>query len=138
MICPNINEEYCGYKGSKDVLDFINTFLTHNKTDVADEVLKNQFSAGYCYYFAVILKAAFNRGEICWCAPYGHFCWVDEDGIPYDIYGICVSEAEHYIPYYFLGEALNDFLHTNKTFNATKEDIQQIIDKYLLSHSQND
>ena len=134
MTYVNINEEYCGYKGSKDVLDFIRKFLTHNKSEVADEILKNQFANGYCYYFATILKTAFNRGEICWCSPYGHFCWVDEDGVPYDIYGICISEAEHYIPYYFLGEALNDFLHTDKEFNATNEDIQGIIDKYLLSN----
>ena len=133
MNYKNLNEEYCGNKGSKDVLDFIEKFLTHSTNDIAEEILKDQFTTGYCYYFAIILKTAFNRGEVCWCAPYGHFCWVDEDGLPYDVYGLYVGEAEHYIPYYFLGDALNDFLHTDKVFNATKNDIQSIIDKYLLS-----
>lgn len=136
MTHVNINEEYCGIKGSKDVLNFIKNFLNHNKDKCnADKILKEQFTTGYCYYFAVILKTAFNRGEICWCAPYGHFCWVDEDRTPYDIYGICISEAEHYIPYYFLGEALNDFLHTDKKFNATQEDIQNIIDMFLAQQN---
>ena len=131
----SINKEYCGIKGKKDVLDFIENFLSHNADRNAEAILKEQFANGYCYYFAVILKTAFKRGEVCWCAPYGHFCWVDEDGVPYDIYGICISEAEHYIPYYFLGEALNDFLHTDKTYNATQEDIQNIINIFLAQQN---
>ena len=126
-----INKEYCGVKGADDVLNFIEQFLSHGNSDEADEILKNQFNAGYCYYFAVMLKAAFNRGEVCWCAPYGHMCWVDNDGTPYDIYGLCISEADYFIPVSYLGDCLNDFLHTNKAHCTTKEEIQDIIKRYL-------
>lgn len=129
-----INREFkWGLKGSDDVLNFIERFRTHEKGGIADEVLATQFSCGYCYYFAVILKAAFNRGEVCWCAPYSHFCWVDDDGTPYDIYGLCDSEAEYFIPYTFLGDCLNDFLHIEKDHNTTEEEIQSIIDNYTKS-----
>lgn len=128
---PQINEEYCGYKGSEDVLFFIKQFLAHNNNVESETVLKDQFNAGYCYYFAVILKAAFNRGEVCWCAPYSHMCWLDDDGTPYDIYGICISEADHFIPVSYLGECLKDFLHINDPHCSTEEEIQDIINRYL-------
>lgn len=128
-----LNRTYCTCVGSKDVLTFIENFLGHQNALCAENILKDQFNAGYCYYFALMLKAAFNRGEICWCAPYGHICWVDDDKTPYDIYGICTSDCEHYIPISFLGDALQDFLHTDKSFCASKEDIQNIIDRYLKS-----
>lgn len=57
------------------------------------EIIWQTFTAGYCYYFAVMLKDAFQRGEICWCAPYGHICWVDDNGVPYDISGVCDSNV---------------------------------------------
>lgn len=125
--------EYCGMKASEDVVSFISNFLNHTKDKTAISILQQQFAAGYCYYFAVMLKSAFNRGEVCWCAPYGHLCWVDDDGVPYDIYGICISEADYFIPVSFLGDALDDFKHTDKVFNATPQDIQDIIDRYLQS-----
>ena len=53
----------------KDVISFIEGFLGDH------EIIWQTFTAGYCYYFAVMLKDAFQRGEICWCAPYGHICW---------------------------------------------------------------
>lgn len=126
-----INETYCNYKGSEDVLIFIKNFLEHGNDGKSENILKTQFNEGYCYYFAVILKVAFNRGKVCWCAPYGHICWVDDDGTPYDIYGICISEAEHFIPVSYLGECLNDFLHINKDHCSTEEELQDIINRYL-------
>lgn len=131
MINIQINREYCGFKGAEDVCNFIEQFLSHSNSYEAEVVLKEQFNAGYCYYFAVILKAAFNRGEVCWCAPYGHICWVDDDGTPYDIYGICISEADYFIPVSYLGNCLNDFLHINKAHCTTEEEIQDIIQRYL-------
>ena len=131
MINIQLNREYCGFKGTEAVLNFIENFLSHNNSYEADEILKDQFNAGYCYYFAVILKTAFNRGEICWCAPYGHICWVDDDGTPYDIYGLCTSEADHFIPVSYLGDCLNDFLHINKPHYTTKKELESIIETYL-------
>lgn len=115
------------------VLQFIDLFYTYNTNNEDEqEVLRKQFHAGYCYYFAVMLQAAFNRGEICWCAPFGHICWVDVDGIPYDVEGICISEAEYYIPVSYLGGALADFKHVpGVAYNATKDDPQKIIERYL-------
>ena len=52
----------------KQVLSFINDFREDDKS------IRQKFCAGYCYYFAVMLKDAFHRGEICWCAPLGHIC----------------------------------------------------------------
>lgn len=133
MVKNNVIIEYCDMKASEDVANFITDFLNHSNSKIGVNILHQQFAAGYCYYFAVMLKTAFNRGEVCWCAPYGHICWVDEDGTPYDIYGICISEADHFVPVSFLGDALDDFKHTNKIFNATEEDIRDIIDRYLAS-----
>ena len=130
-----LNKEYCGLKGSEDVLNFIENFLGHNNDLSSESYLKQQFAAGYCYYFAVILKTAFNRGKICWCAPYGHICWVDDDGTPYDVYGICTSEAEYFIPVSFLGDCLNDFLHTGKPHNTSEEEISNIIKSYIESNN---
>ena len=119
-------------KANKDVIDFIINFNWHNDTSmVCQEIIRSHFRAGWCYYFAIILKEAFNRGEICWCAPYGHICWVDEDGIPYDIEGVCDSECEYYIPIKYIKEGLADFKHvTNIKFNASKEYIENAIIQY--------
>lgn len=126
-----INRSYCGMIGNKEVLNFIENFLGHQKSFEADEILKNQFNAGYCYYFAVMLKAAFNRGEVCCCVPYGHMCWVDDDNTPYDIYGICTSEADYFIPVSYLGNCLNDFLHIDQPHYTTQKEIDEIIQRYL-------
>ena len=84
----------------KDVISFIEGFLGDH------EIIWQTFTAGYCYYFAVMLKDAFQRGEICWCAPYGHICWVDDNGVPYDISGVCDSECDFYIPVRYIPEGL--------------------------------
>ena len=114
-----------------EVTRFIDRFYENVGQDYdKQEVLRYQFRNGYCYYFAVMLKAAFSRGEVCWAAPFGHFCWVDDDGTPYDCEGVYYGEAEHFIPEHYLGDAINDFLHTDKVFNASKDDIQSIINKF--------
>lgn len=119
-------------KKNNPVLKFIDKFYAHAGTDPdKQEVLRYQFRAGYCYYFAVMLKAAFKRGEVCWCAPFGHFCWVDIDGCPYDVEGVYLGEADYFIPENYLGDAINDFLHTGVKYCATKKEINQIIANYL-------
>lgn len=58
----------------KNVLQFIADFACHTATNGDEyEILRSTFRNGYCYYFARILKTAFNRGEVCWAAPFGHF-----------------------------------------------------------------
>lgn len=121
---------------TNEVIRFIDRFYNNVGENLDNqEVLRHQFRNGYCYYFAVILKTAFGRGEVCWCAPFGHFCWVDTDGLPYDCEGFYYGEADYLIPERFLGEALNDFLHTDTVFNASLEDINNIIQKYLINEN---
>lgn len=126
--------DYLVEKQDDEVIRFIDRFYVNAGDDVERrEALRYQFRAGYCYYFAVILKTAFKRGEICWCAPFGHFCWVDVNGYPYDCEGYYYGEVDYLIPEHFLGEAIYDFLHTDKTFNASQDDINKIIQSYLES-----
>lgn len=126
----NLNEEYCDYQADPEVIGFIRNFLAKHNTENAVGVLQKVFSNGYCYYFAHMLKLAFQRGEVCWCAPYGHFCWLDEDEVPYDIYGICISEADYFIPEHYLGNAVADFLHNGCVYGATEQEIKNIIARY--------
>jgi hypothetical protein len=120
-------------KGSKDeVLGFIYDFITcyaRNEHDYA--IMEHTFMSGYCYYFANMLKIAFCRGKVCWCAPYSHFVWLDEDNVPYDIEGASIAEAQYYIPEQYIKEGLDDFKHVpGKAFNATKDYINNAILKY--------
>lgn len=109
----------------KEVLTFIDDFLENS------DIIWKKFRAGYCYYFAVMLKDAFQRGEICWCAPYGHICWLDDNGVPYDIEGVCDSECDFYIPVSYISEGLADFKHVpRKEFDASKEYIENAIQKF--------
>jgi hypothetical protein len=116
----------------KVVLEFIYDFYMSNvKTSDDYNVVIDTFSHGYCWYFAHMLQLAFECGEVCWCAPYGHFVWV-KDGVPYDIDGVSISYPEHYIPERYIKEGLDDFKHVpGKVFNANEEYIQEAINKYL-------
>ena len=111
------------------VLYFIAEMRSH-LSDEGDEQMYKLFTAGYCYYFAVMLKAAFDRGHICVAAPFGHIVWVDENDIAYDYNGVNVR-YECLIPVEALGNGLEDFLHVKgKTHTNTQEEIQALMDKY--------
>lgn len=114
------------------VLSFIYRFMTCHGTDSSNlENMRATFRNGYCYYFACMLKEAFARGEVCIAAPFGHFVWVDTDGMPYDIEGAYCGEAELFIPASRLGRMVDDFLHVDgKGYCATKEEIQNLMDSY--------
>ena len=117
--------------GDKDVLEFIDTFMSNVANVNEQEVLRKTFRAGYCYYFAHMLKKAFGRGKVCWAAPFGHMVWVDTDGTPYDVEGVYYGEAQWFIPESYLGDCIWDFMHVpNKTYNATQKDLDSIIEKY--------
>ena len=115
-----------------EVLGFISKFMLHQGTNSeSSEVLRKQFMAGYCYHFAHILKSTFNRGTVCWCAPFGHFIWMDEDNTAYDIEGEYVGDNLYFIPESYLGDCLYDFLRIpNKGHNTTQDEITEIIRKY--------
>lgn len=123
--------KYPDKKPDKTVIQFITDAITSVDRKNSDDVLYDFFHAGYCYYFALILKEAFRRGQICWCAPYGHICWQDENGVGYDIGGICDSECDFYIPVSYIKEGLLDFLHIpGKVFNASQEYIDNAIEMF--------
>lgn len=100
---------------NKNVLQFIADFLYHGVPDLSledsAESIRSTFRAGYCYYFAIILKEAFGRGHICWAAPFSHIVWVDINGVPYDIEGVNCSECDYYIPIEYLGDSISSFKH---------------------------
>ena len=116
----------------KQVLGFIYNFVWNKARNQSEyELVRSMFMNSYCYYFANMLKTAFERGDVYWCAPFGHFVWIDTNGIPYDIEGVSFSEAEYYIPAEYIKEALDDFKHIpGKAFNASKEWIEKTIENY--------
>ena len=117
---------------NKTVLTFIYDFYTAHGNDTANmEYMRSTFHAGYCYYFAVILKAAFNRGKLCWAAPFGHIVWQDDDDIVYDVEGVYDGEAEYFIPIEMLGDSVKDFKHVEgEEYCISEEELNQIIDDY--------
>lgn len=151
LLSKELEEEYSEAKmredimkwhpeANKDVIDFIVTFNWHNgKFYDLQESIRSQFRAGYCYYFALMLKDAFERGTICWCAPFGHIVWVDDDGIPYDIEGVYDGEAEYYIPISYIQEGIADFKHVpGKEFGASEEYIDAAIERYKHNKDRKD
>lgn len=104
---------------NEDVMHFITNFRTHysrfNNAEPVDqeETIRHLFEGGYCYYFAHILKLAFNRGEVCWAVPFGHMVWVDDNGVSYDIEGDCLDrEFEDLVPEKHLTKhMISDFKH---------------------------
>ena len=120
---------------------FINNFMNSNGgSDEVMEAFRTTFKCGYCYYFATILKTAFNRGEICWTAPFGHFVWVDVDGIAYDIegmYDMCSHEAYYLIPEKYIEEFVGDFLHNGmKSKEASADDLIKAVKKYCEENNE--
>lgn len=116
------------YEVCRFIADFV--YCGSNETKLVDNIY-DTFMNGYCYYFAIMLKEAFNRGEICWCAPFGHFVWMDVDNIPYDICGVNHDDCDYYIPVSYIGDGVDDFKHViGKVFNADEKFIKDCIEKY--------
>lgn len=105
--------------GNKQVLNFIEEFMSYYDDYNKQEDIRMLFRAGYCYQFAAMLKHTFNRGEIVWCAPFGHICWQDTDGNVYDIEGIYEGEAFYFIPESYLGEHIKTFKHADRPDKRT-------------------
>lgn len=127
------------------VIRFINQFktlfkeLTISETCAVEKVFRN----GYCYYFAIMLKDAFNRGEVCMTYDHKHVVWIDDDNVAYDISGMFgwypeTANRDNYwdgllIPVDKVPNYINSFKHipdkpgTDKTgideFNKIKQDI---------------
>ena len=111
--------------------EFIRTMITHS--DFPDVII-DLFRNGYCWHFAKMLQAVFERGTVCWAAPFGHMVWVDNDNTPYDSEGIYDGEALYFIPENYLGELVDDFKHTKEAIGVTKNDLKGIILQYCLDN----
>ena len=77
-------------KSNAYVIRFINQFKTLFKelTTQETEAIEKVFRTGYCYYFAIMLKEAFNRGIVCMTYDHKHVVWMDDDNVAYDIDGM--------------------------------------------------
>lgn len=120
----------------KKVLQFIAEILykgvPHVELDTSCESIRSTFRAGYCYYFAIMLKDAFQRGQVCLAYPLGHIVWLDTDGIPYDVEGINESACNAYVPISYLGEALTNFKHVpGEVFKTSTEYMESVFAKYI-------
>lgn len=117
----------------KKVLSYIETFVEHS--NVSSTI--NLFSNGYCYAFAHILQSTFNKGTVCWVAPFSHMIWLYKN-VPYDINGVYDGESTMFIPESFLHSRINGFKHIpNYKDNTTKNDIDHIISEFIESKKQN-
>lgn len=117
---------------NRQVLQFIIDLATCAvSTEPEYEAIRCTFRAGYCWHFATLLKATFKRGTVCWAAPFGHFVWLDDNGVVYDVEGVYCGEYVYFIPESYLGDMLNDFLHIPYvSYNAMEDEIMDIIHKY--------
>ena len=117
--------------GNKQVLWFIANFNWYlGSTNDSSKFINDEFMHGYCYYFAVILKDAFNRGNICYAYHLGRIVWVDTDGIPYDVNGVHTA-AKYYIPIEYLKKGIKDFKRVpGIRFNANKEFVDKVVEEY--------
>lgn len=115
----------------KKVLDFIKNFSLSFGIETYDEVMYPLFTSGYCYYFANMLKSAFDVGTLCLCYPYGHIVYM-KDYVPYDITGEYEGEEKLFIPIKYLDkEDLENFKHTSDKVNKkTKEYTESVANKY--------
>ena len=117
----------------KDVINFIANIIFKPSCD--RESIINLFENGYCYYFAVILKTAFNRGEICWHRNFGHIVWKDDDDTPYDINGPFYDYKEgDLLPVEKLGGLLIDFMHNGKEYKCGSTILKDWIDSHYFKN----
>ena len=100
-------------KADKQVIEYIANVLYH-QGERGKDVIRKLYRAGYCYYFASMLKDAFKRGIICYAYYEGHIVWLDGNNeisdLAYDIDGV-YKNFKHLIPIEKIGVGINDFMH---------------------------
>lgn len=118
-------------KQHAEIYQFIEDFRSNVGKN--EDAIIYQFTNGYCYHFAHMLKQLFHEGEVCWVAPYSHFVYVF-DGVPYDIRGVYDSDYDYFIPEVYLGDLITDFQHIEgRDACATVEQIDNVVDRYLAA-----
>ena len=106
---------------NKEILTFIANIL-FQQGEASSEIIIKLFKEGYCYYFANMLKDAFE-GEIYWNKKDEHIIWKDNNSNTYyDIEGVVSKlKKEDIINISFLGDDLESFRHRGKDFDILKE-----------------
>jgi hypothetical protein len=118
-----------------EVLEFIDRFCLNQVSTKLNsdptEVIRLQFRAGYCFHFAHMLKLTFNRGEVCWAAPFSHIVWVDGNEIPYDIEGVYTGDYDYLIPLTYIEKLYPEFTigYTHR-YGVLKD--EEIITEYKI------
>lgn len=64
--------KYPDKKPDKTVIQFITDAITSVDRKNSDDVLYDFFHAGYCYYFALMLKEAFGRTDLLVCTLWAY------------------------------------------------------------------
>ena len=102
-----------------------------------NEIFRKIYHAGYCWHFAHTLKSVFERGTVCWAAPFSHFVWQDEDGKIYDCEGIYNGEAYYFIPEDKLDkDKFIGFRHIEgKSCDASYEYLIEIMKTYCVKNN---
>lgn len=94
-----------------EILNFIWKFVTHDKNPDSFRVIEHQFTTGYCYHFAIIMKKMFG-GKIVWHKGHGHILWQDRNKVIYDVRGVyCHYNPDEIVPLSELGDDIEDYLH---------------------------
>ena len=131
-----INSWYEKFPGSrKEILGFIYDVSANNRKPQESEAIERLFGAGYCYYFALMLKDAFG-GEIRWVKYRSHIVWEDtSENVCYDIYGVFYDYGEFDIlPIEVLGEEVETFKHRGKDYdkdiNLVQKETQKRVNEY--------
>lgn len=107
------HEQYKKNRKAKiEILRFIWNFVTHDKNPESFRVLEHQFTTGYCYHFAVIMKKMFG-GKIVWHKGHSHILWQDRNKVIYDIRGVYTNyyNLNEIVPVSELGDELDNYLH---------------------------
>ena len=130
-------------RANKKVIDFIDNFSTLFGQFQQEEIdaISAVFSRGFCYYFAIILKEAFDgRGEIYMTRDNRHIVWMF-DNVAYDINGVyrtyprSANNGNFYngelIPIAMLPNYINSFKHvlpgTTKKGYAERQSVGKLM-----------
>ena len=114
------------FPGSReDVLGFIYDVTSTNRTAEEADAIEKLFGAGYCYYFALMLKDAFG-GEVRWVKYHSHIVWEDTtNNVCYDIHGVYEDYGEYDIlPIEVLGDEIEAFRHRGNDYKINIEKLQ--------------
>lgn len=127
-----------------NILDFIfrTTYQPNPETLEYEQTIACHYSAGYCYYFAVILQLNFG-GEIRWLKNRSHIVWEDtRTNILYDCWGVFVDyQDEEIVPVELLGDCIELYKHgiayrwSEDTIRQKQLELQKRINEYEKKHN---